>query len=76
MKMNAIEKELYKLAEPYLVVRKNDIHTRGALYFNSAGKIISTNEPEVGYATTSNYVLTTDASNVPVWTDTLDGGTF
>ena len=44
--------------------------------FNSAGKIISTNSPETGYATTSNYVLTTDASNVPVWTNTLDGGTF
>ena len=60
----------------YLDWAVSGIHTRGALYFNSAGKIISTNEPEVGYATTSNYVLTTDASNVPVWTDTLDGGTF
>lgn len=60
----------------YLDWAVSGIHTRGALYFNSAGKIISTNEPEVGYATTSNYVLTTDASNVPVWTNTLDGGTF
>lgn len=27
-------------------------------------------------ATTSNSILTTDASNNPVWTDTLDGGTY
>lgn len=60
----------------YLDWAVSGIHTRGSLYVNSAGKIISTNEPEVGYATTSNYVLTTDASNVPVWTNTLDGGTF
>ena len=60
----------------YLDWAVSGIHTRGALYFNSAGKIISTTQPEVGYATTSNYVLTTDASNVPVWTNTLDGGTF
>jgi len=52
------------------------IHTRGSAYFDSNGKLISTNEPEVGYASTSNYILTTDASNTPVWTDTLDGGTF
>lgn len=60
----------------YLDWAVSGINTRGSLYFNSAGKIISTNSPETGYATTSNYVLTTDASNVPVWTNTLDGGTF
>jgi hypothetical protein len=52
------------------------IHTRGSAYFDSNGKLISTNEPEVGYASTSNYILTTDASNTPVWTDTLDGGYY
>jgi len=52
------------------------IHTRGVAYFDSAGEIISTLTPEVGYATTSNFVLTTDASNVPVWTSVLDGGSY
>ena len=28
--MNAVEKRIYKLAKPYLVVRENDIHTRVA----------------------------------------------
>ena len=52
------------------------ISTRGSAYFNSTGKLVSTNTPEVGYASTSNYILTTNASNVPVWTDTIDGGQF
>ena len=52
------------------------IHTRGSAYFDTNGKLISTLSPEVGYATTSNYVLTTDASNVPVWTSVLDGGSY
>jgi hypothetical protein len=52
------------------------ISTRGVSYFDSNGKLVSTNSPEIGYASTSNYILTTDASNVPVWTDTLDGGEF
>ena len=52
------------------------IHTRGSAFFDSNGKLISTNTPEVGTASTSNLILTTNASNVPVWTDTLDGGTF
>jgi hypothetical protein len=52
------------------------ISTRGVSYFNTDGKLVSTNSPEIGYASTSNYILTTNASNVPVWTDTLDGGEF
>lgn len=52
------------------------IHTRGIGYFDSSGELTSTLTPEVGYATTSNYVLTTDASNVPVWTSVLDGGSY
>jgi adhesin HecA-like repeat protein len=52
------------------------ISTRGSSYFDSTGKLTSTNSPEIGYASTSNYVLTTNASNIPVWTDTLDGGSF
>ena len=60
----------------YLNFVSSGISTRGSAYFDSNGKLISTSSPEVGYASTSNYVLTTNASNVPVWTDTLDGGTF
>lgn len=60
----------------YLDWAVSGIHTRGSLYFDANGKIISTNSPETGYASTSNFVLTTDASNVPVWTDAIDGGTF
>jgi len=52
------------------------IHTRGSMYFDSYGQVKSTLTPEVGYATTSNFVLTTDASNVPVWTSVLDGGSY
>jgi hypothetical protein len=52
------------------------ISTRGSAYFDSSGKLISTNSPEVGYASTSNYILTTDNSNVPVWTNTIDGGQY
>jgi hypothetical protein len=60
----------------YLDWAVSGIHTRGALYFDPDGKIISTNSPETGYASTSNFVLTTNAANVPVWTDAIDGGTF
>ncbi len=60
----------------YLNFTTSGISTRGSAYFDTNGKLISTNSPEVGTATTSNLILTTNASNVPVWTDTLDGGTF
>ena len=52
------------------------ISTRGSAYFDTNGKLISTNSPEIGTASTSNLILTTNVFNVPVWTDTLDGGTF
>jgi len=52
------------------------IDTRGSAYFDSSGKLTSTNSPEVGYTSTSNYILTTDNSNVPVWTSTIDGGQY
>ena len=60
----------------YLNFTTSGISTRGSAYFDTNGKLISTNTPEVGTASTSNLVLTTNASNVPVWTNTLDGGTF
>jgi len=60
----------------YLNFTTSGISTRGSAYFDTNGKLISTNSPEVGTASTSNLILTTNTSNVPVWTDTLDGGTF
>jgi hypothetical protein len=60
----------------YLNFTTSGISTRGSAYFDTNGKLISTNSPEVGTASTSNLILTTNASNVPVWTDSLDGGTF
>ena len=60
----------------YLNFTSSGISTRGSAYFDSNGKLTSTTSPEVGYASTSNYILTTNASNVPVWTDTIDGGQF
>jgi dsRNA-specific ribonuclease len=60
----------------FLDFNVSGISTRGVSYFDSTGKLVSTNSPETGYASDSNYILTTNGSNVPVWTDTLDGGTF
>ena len=52
-----------------------DWSSSGAIYFDSTGKMTSTGTPASGI-TTSNYVLTTTAAGIPVWTTTLDGGTF
>ena len=49
--------------------------TSGAIYFDSTGKMTSTGTPASGIST-SNYILTTNAAGVPVWTTTLDGGVF
>jgi hypothetical protein len=51
-------------------------NTNGIAYFDSNGQIQSTASPAVGFANTSNYILTTNANDVPVWTDTIDGGLF
>ena len=45
------------------------------MYFDSTGRSIVSAGTTAGI-TTSNFVLTTDASGVPKWTTTLDGGTF
>jgi hypothetical protein len=52
-----------------------DFSTNGINYFNTNGLMRSTVAPGAGI-NTSNYILTTDASGVPTWTDTIDGGTF
>ena len=47
----------------------------GIMYFDATGRSIVSAGTTAGI-TTSNFVLTTDASGVPKWTSTLDGGTF
>ena len=50
-------------------------NTNGVGYFDSNGQLQSTATPSSGIQT-SNYILTTNASGVPSWTDTIDCGTF
>ena len=52
-----------------------DFSINGINYFDSNGLMKSTVAPGAGI-NTSNYILTTDASGVPTWTDTIDGGMF
>jgi hypothetical protein len=52
-----------------------DFSTNGVNYFDSNGLMKSTVAPGAGI-NTSNYILTTDESGVPTWTDTIDGGMF
>ncbi len=52
--------------------------TNGIVYGNGTGALQVTTQSDPGgtNATTSYGVLTTDASNVPVWTDVIDGGSY
>ena len=56
--------------------------TNGIIYGNAAGAIQVTAAANMGSpgtgtdATTSYQVLTVTSAGVPVWTDTIDGGTF
>ena len=52
-----------------------DFSTSGVVYFDSTGLQKSTVAPGSGIST-SNAILTTDASGVPTWTSTIDGGEF
>ena len=47
----------------------------GIAFFNGDGLIVSSGATTSGI-TTSNYLLTTNAAGVPVWTDVFDGGSF
>ena len=47
----------------------------GILYFDNTGKSVVSAGTTAGI-TTSNFILTTDASGVPKWTTTIDGGQF
>jgi hypothetical protein len=50
--------------------------TYGVLFFGPGGLISATNSPGVGNTDITNYVLTTNNSNVPIWSDAIDGGTY
>ena len=52
-----------------------DATGNGILYFDTTGKVVGAAATSSGI-TTSNYVLTTNASGIPKWTSTLDGGTY
>ena len=64
---------------PSIEELKND---NGILYGNAAGALQVTAEANMGApgtgsdVSTSFQVLTVTAAGVPVWTDTIDGGTF
>ena len=47
----------------------------GMAYFEDDGRLVSS-ASTVGFLTTSNFVMTTDASGIPKWTNSIDGGTF
>lgn len=60
-----------------IIFTQGTVQQRGVAYGGTNGSIetvVSTNGTNA--ATTSYAILTTDASNNPVWTDVLDGGTF
>jgi hypothetical protein len=50
-------------------------NTNGVAYFDANGQVTSTATPSAGIQT-SNFILTTNASGVPSWTDTIDCGQF
>lgn len=49
--------------------------TYGIAYFGADSELVATATPSVGIQTT-NLLLTVDENNVPVWTDSIDGGFF
>ena len=61
---------------------RSEFNTNGILYGNGTGSILETAaanmaNPGVGPdVATSFQILTVTAAGVPVWTDTIDGGTF
>jgi hypothetical protein len=67
-----------ELAVPYGGTGLTTVTTNGIIYGNAGNdlQVTAASDPGVGNATTSYGILTTDASNVPVWTDTIDGGSY
>ena len=52
-----------------------DTTGNGIVYFDTTGKQVGAAGTAAGI-TTSNFILTTDANNIPKWTTTIDGGSF
>ena len=52
-----------------------DTTGNGIVYFDTTGKQVGAAGTAAGI-TTSNFVLTTNASGIPKWTTTIDGGQF
>ena len=52
-----------------------DTTGNGIVYFDTTGKQVGAAGTTAGI-TTSNFILTTDANNIPKWTTTIDGGSF
>jgi len=50
-------------------------YTYGMSYFDATGLIVSTNSPANGIDYT-NYIMTTDNSDVPTWSNAIDGGVY
>ena len=50
-------------------------YTSGVAYFNSSGLMVSTGATSSAIDYT-NYILTTDNSGVPTWSNTIDGGSY
>ena len=70
------------LATPYGGTGRSEFNAKGILYGNGTGNLLETAaanmaNPGVGPdVATSFQILTVTAGGVPVWTDTIDGGTF
>jgi hypothetical protein len=50
-------------------------NTSGVAYFNSSGLMVSTGSTNSAINFT-NYILTTDNSGVPTWSNIIDGGSY
>lgn len=49
----------------------------GISYFQPDGKIVSLRTPGTGHEIDyTNYILTTDDSDIPVWSNAIDGGSY
>ena len=70
------------LATSYGGTGRSEFNSKGILYGNGTGNLLETAaanmaNPGVGPdVATSFQILTVTAGGVPVWTDTIDGGTF
>jgi hypothetical protein len=65
------------LAVQYGGTGQSSFTTNGVIYGqNASGLAVTAASVPGSNATTSYGILTTDVSNVPVWTDTIDGGSY